>query len=247
MTQPLERTMALVGAHELILQVLSDESTSPALKRLALWVLRHYPDPLEIQDEARRQDSAHNRRTVLFPGQWLAPKEEVTTSALASITLFLDFDGVLHRDGAMGGELFEPACILALAGVLSEFPIVEVVISSSWREVHPLQDLRDMVPQLEARIVAATPDKVERIHLPDELWSFARHGQCWAWQAWNRPSGTPWIALDDQAWRFAPGCPNLLVVDGKTGFTDAHAAELRLRIQTLLSQENAQPVQHADE
>jgi hypothetical protein len=152
---------------------------------------------------------------------------------LDKITLFLDFDGVLHPDGSIGGALFEPSCILALEEVLQEFHAVEVVISSSWREVHPLADLLDMVPELAPRIVGCTPDRVERIHLPGELWSYARHGQCWAWVNWNRAPGVKWVALDDQAWRFTPECPELLVIDGKTGFNSFHGAQLRQRLEAM--------------
>ena len=72
--------------------------------------------------------------------------------------LFLDFDGVLHR--ATGESIlidhFEYAERLGFAIAL--FPEVQVVISSSWREVHRLDELREFCgPILGRRIVDVTP------------------------------------------------------------------------------------------
>ncbi len=83
---------------------------------------------------------------------------------MIGVTPFVNLDGVLHRDGAVHDQLIEPACIQGLAGVLPEFPSDGLVMSRSWREVHPLQDPRDMVPELEIRIVAAPPGRVDRIY-----------------------------------------------------------------------------------
>jgi hypothetical protein len=61
------------------------------------------------------------------------------------ITLFLDFDGVLHPQGGTTDRLFEHSNLLQIC--LQQIEHIEVVISSSWAEVHPLEHLRDFFEQ----------------------------------------------------------------------------------------------------
>lgn len=151
------------------------------------------------------------------------------TRQIGSQVLFLDFDGVLHRDGAPVDELF--CHIPLLEEALRRCPGVDVVISSSWREVHPLDEIQEYFsPDIGARIIGITPARPELATIPTELWSFVREAECVAWIMEHRPS-PPWIALDDQAWRFRPFCPNLLLIDGKTGLTPEKAEHLVRRLQ----------------
>lgn len=46
--------------------------------------------------------------------------------------LFLDFDGVLHP--ITGSTPFQIASVNALEVVISQFPDLNIVVSSSWRE-----------------------------------------------------------------------------------------------------------------
>lgn len=69
--------------------------------------------------------------------------------------LFLDFDGVLHPRAA-GENLF--VHIPRIERVLSDFPAVQVVISSSWREVTPLHELQAIFSEgMRLRIIGTTP------------------------------------------------------------------------------------------
>lgn len=143
--------------------------------------------------------------------------------------LFLDFDGVLHRDGAEVEEYF--LCAPLIEAVLREFPHIEVVISSSWGQVHPLNELREFfADDLKHRIIDVTPGNLQVSEIPGELWNFVREAQCDGWIRVNRP-GARWIALDDQAWRFDPSSAHLLLVDGKIGIRDADMRELRRRLR----------------
>ncbi len=76
--------------------------------------------------------------------------------------LFLDIDGVLHPlpdPGQSGAEQFTRLDLLE--EVLRQLPHVDVVISSSWRELHPLDDIRTYFsPDVQARIVDVTPMRV---------------------------------------------------------------------------------------
>ena len=65
--------------------------------------------------------------------------------------LFLDFDGVLHTNHSDAAdhfcqrERFESA--------MREFPTVQIVIASTWREGHTLNEIREMLSQEEMRFV----------------------------------------------------------------------------------------------
>jgi len=54
--------------------------------------------------------------------------------------IFLDFDGVLHPDGV---GLFSRLPLLE--SFLSRMPEAEIVVSSTWREDHTLDELRQFV------------------------------------------------------------------------------------------------------
>lgn len=69
--------------------------------------------------------------------------------------LFLNFDGVLHPVGAQVNRLF---CQLELLETwLRLHPSGRIVISSSWRIRHPLDELREIFSEdLRLRVVGAT-------------------------------------------------------------------------------------------
>ncbi|HXY22312.1 MAG TPA: HAD domain-containing protein, partial [Burkholderiaceae bacterium] len=70
--------------------------------------------------------------------------------------LFLDFDGVLHPDPCPDqSRLFENAA--RLADALQKFPEVGIVLSTSWRNVRPENELLDPLPaSLRARVLGIT-------------------------------------------------------------------------------------------
>ena len=71
-----------------------------------------------------------------------------------SCIVFLDFNSVTHPEPCKGVNYF---CHLPLIEVvLREYPAVDIVISSSWRdpELHSLDDLRGFLsPDIAARVV----------------------------------------------------------------------------------------------
>lgn len=142
--------------------------------------------------------------------------------------LFLDIDGVLHPKPVLGrsGETDLFCSLHLLEDVLREAPHVQVVISSSWREHHPLDEIREYFsPDLRERIVGATP-LPPLASMPEHLADFPRQAECAAWLARYRPPGTTWLAIDDMAEDFAPRCAQLLLIDGSVGLTSESATEL---------------------
>ena len=135
--------------------------------------------------------------------------------------LFLDFDGVLHPVGVPEG----PKCFSEMGTfvrLLELLPEVEVVLSTSWRQSHGLEACFEFFPEsIRSRIVDANPYRVEDRDKPDHLLSFVREAECYYWMERNRSLGTPWLALDDDAFRFSEDCKNLFLTNPRTGLVEA--------------------------
>lgn len=150
--------------------------------------------------------------------------------------LFLDFDGVTHPEPCFQENVL---CRLHLIeAVLLEFPSVDIVISSSWREHYPLEELREFFsPPLRPRVIGVTPSikNPSSDWLPGHIPQFERQWEIETWMKANRPWGTPWLAIDDRAHWFMPDCPHLLLLDSLESFRTEHQAPLRAMLQERLS------------
>jgi hypothetical protein len=123
-----------------------------------------------------------------------------------SFVLFLDFDGVLHP-----GTTGTMRLIKELEQLLAHYPDVVVVISSSWRMGESLDELRAWFsPEFAPRIVSVTP-------VLDQSQPAARQAEIESWLQ-NNPT-VHYCALDDEPPLFRPGCPWLVVTNGRTGLT----------------------------
>lgn len=139
--------------------------------------------------------------------------------------VMLDFDGVLHPEGANPGDYF---CFLP--NVVEVFEAIDpqgrvpVVISSKWRDQHPLRELRDHFPDAFARrIVGVTPDLAPKAPAWQQYVAWERgdthigsppalrQRECETWVSRHAP-GAAWLAIDDTPGGFEPGCRNLFLV-----------------------------------
>ena len=152
------------------------------------------------------------------------PEKQNTQPSPNVVTIFLDFDGVLHPVGATSDRLFEKGGMLA--EVLQEMPNTEVVISSSWAAYHSLQEIRDLLegwPALHSRIVGVTEQRIrgriERSDFPE------RETQCLDWLISNKRSLYRWVAIDDDALNFDTR-ERLVHTRGFVGLTQADLEEL---------------------
>lgn len=143
--------------------------------------------------------------------------------------LFLDFDGVMHPVRCGVDQYF---CRLGLLeDWLQRQPDVEVVISSSWRAVHPLDEIQSYFgAEFQHRIVGATPQ------LMRGSWDkggevFVREKEIALWRSSNSSPDRPWGALDDMPELFSVGHRHLVVVDGAVGLTEADLALLDQLLQ----------------
>ena len=139
--------------------------------------------------------------------------------------LFLDFDGVLHPDPCPDkSRLFEN--VTRLADALQEFPEVGIVLSTSWRNVRPESELLDPLPaSLRARVLGITPRFGDFTAAASRI-PYRRHAECEQWLLAHDMSDSPWWALDDRAYWFAPYCENLIQCDAQRGFDERACAHL---------------------
>ena len=132
--------------------------------------------------------------------------------------LFLDLDGVLRRQDS---ELYrlEADCLAAFEDTLRWLPEAEVIITSSWREVMPLPQLRALFSDdLRDRIVGVTP----LARLRDGHY---RHHEVLAYLRLHGLSDGPWIAIDDHPEHYPAGC-EVLLIDPTRGFDRDAARDL---------------------
>lgn len=168
----------------------------------------------------------------------------ISSSPRGDVTLFLDIDGVLHSHDP-GAEKF--TALPQLQESIRRHPRLEVVISSSWREVFDFEDLVELFDEdLRTRIVGCTP-------VLNQDTEFVRQRECEQWMRTHRPSDHEWVVLEDEQALFEPGCPHLLLVDGSMGlqlkdlmFLDERLSEAVARVPELkLARERvAQAAEH---
>ena len=169
------------------------------------------------------------------------------TDAAPRYLVFLDFDGVLHT--RKSGVHFARAA--ALGAVLAGFDGLRVVVSSSWKEIYLLGELKMFCgPVLGPLIVGQTPDLVipngmekPRVRLHDDgatrtanagtrLW-YQRYAEITTWLDDRRCSDLPWLALDDFEHFFPPECRQLYRVED--ALTDDDLARISERIANELA------------
>jgi hypothetical protein len=135
--------------------------------------------------------------------------------------IFLDFDGVMHPVNQTDLFCREEH----LARVLRDFPDVEIVISSSWRETHTLKNmLTFFLTDLRSRIVGMTP-VVEIRDTVDMPGVRLREINKYLTDTGNQHRR--WVALDDDPGIFPARCTDLILCDGNHGF--GNVAEKALR------------------
>jgi hypothetical protein len=154
------------------------------------------------------------------------------------VILFLDFDGVLHAEILSSRQPLLSQLPL-LETVLREFPVVEVVISSTWRLKWADQSVatnelrKHFSPDIAPRVIDVTPHhiRLDSKLAPDGLYLYHRHWEIETWLRVHRPPGTPWVAVDDREYLFRPFLNNLVKVNPATGLTAEDLQELRRRIK----------------
>lgn len=88
---------------------------------------------------------------------------------ISTITLFLDIDGVLATEKSYEtrGDNLDRDCIFIFNQLLDQFHF-KIVISSSWKVMYSLKELRHLLQDLHAEIWGVTPtlgDRKEEIRV----------------------------------------------------------------------------------
>ena len=146
--------------------------------------------------------------------------------------LALDFDGVMHPVNSSTEPKF---CRLdLLERWLRKRPAFDILISSSWREVHSL-DLMQLffADDLQARVIGVTP-LAHRLLGPSWSRSDAERAVAigerqYEIEQWITDSSAPtrrWAALDDDPSLFRLDCTHLVLCDPNVGLTEAHIEQL---------------------
>ncbi|WP_071658868.1 HAD domain-containing protein [Duganella sp. HH101] len=161
-------------------------------------------------------------------------------------TIFLDYDGTLHRGHALVDEdgtvsldsentLFEFAPLLV--NLLKPYPQVEIVLTTSWLDTFPLEKVISYLPvSLAKRVVGATDDiKVPFGYLQD---GSARTYRIRSYVFAHRLKN--WLALDDSvygAFHLSTSVltlePHLVLLDAQQGI---NTAEARNRVKSWLAE-----------
>lgn len=147
------------------------------------------------------------------------------------VTIFLDFDGVLHPTWAKSDRLFEKAGLLNQ--VIASCPRIEFVVSSSWAAYKDHEQIRrnfQAYPALQ-RLVVGQTQQVKRPAmdfggLPE------RETQCRNWLHENGRHQERWLAIEDEAACFKT-TDNVIKTDGNVGLTSVNIEALKTKILAL--------------
>ncbi len=142
-------------------------------------------------------------------------REETRVTAVPeSLLIFLDFDGVLRRKDAPLYR-FEKPLRLAFEDAVRRIPGAEIVITSTWREVAGLTDLRKLFSRdVAERMVGVTP-----------IGEGCRYVEILTYLRATGAEGSRFVVVDDDPHSFPRGVP-LLLIDPVKGFGAEEAEKL---------------------
>ncbi len=124
-------------------------------------------------------------------------------------TIYLDFDGVLHRSVCPPDEFF--SCLPVLAP-LQSFDF-DIVISSSWRFHYTQAELAARLGELGTKVIGQTGPAHEGAHARwHEIYDHAEHHGI-----------SRWVAVDDSAFEFPrslASASRLVLCNAMTGISE---------------------------
>lgn len=138
--------------------------------------------------------------------------------------LFLDIDGVLRPLDSIPG-LLDASCRQYFGAVMIKHPDWQIVLTSSWRQEHPLDYLQSLFPsKIRTQIIGVTApaESNSGAYKQKEVEAYLTH----------HAIDSSWLAIDDNAALYAPSAP-LFTIDGKLGFTATDAQELHVKLSKI--------------
>jgi hypothetical protein len=156
--------------------------------------------------------------------------------------IFLDIDGVLVKEGDPDSVdlpidleedfvKFDSTCLQVFEAVVRLHETCKIVISSSWREIFPLETIKKLFsPDIAKRVIGVTPLVTRPV-------KYYRYYEIISYLETNKLSQEKWVAIDDIPEHF-PKDTHLVVTNPYTGF-DSHAAE---KLKSYLTKPSPDPV-----
>jgi len=142
-----------------------------------------------------------------------------------NILLFLDFDGVTHPNS--GSAPFKQENMFWLEKALTEFPQINIVISSSWRETKPLNEIKQLLGHIAgSRVIGITPV------IDDPFLHAIRYYEVIKYLEETDNIDTLWFALDDTP-GFYKGNGTVIYTDPHTGLSESDYVKIRDLIHGL--------------
>lgn len=147
--------------------------------------------------------------------------------AVQPLTLFYDIDGCFHPHGrakfneantvhrAPDDGLFEWAPLLQ--AVLDDFPDIQLVCHSTWRNIYTFDDLKKQLPRILAERTVGITEAYRDRHL--SISEYAKAAGI-----------THYVILDDDPWAFPSKLERLVIVPSDTGISSDGALD-RLRAE----------------
>jgi len=147
------------------------------------------------------------------------------------LVVFLDFDGVLRREGDPKYRI-NSALRLLFEQTILPFD-VQIVISSNWKDAFDLPTIRKcFAPEIAPRIIDRTPTLSGQINDATK-W---KEIEAWLKQAKPYPQ---WIAIDDKASEFPTNIlPQVILTNPTLGFDNVAATALRRTLQRSMACES---------
>lgn len=145
--------------------------------------------------------------------------------------LFLDFDGVLHPF-PMSPHDQHFSQVAYLWTILDSNPQLSVVITSTWRETHSLEQLIELLnppSQYVARFIGVTP-VLEDLH---NYVAGVRQTEIESYLTSNNMEKNTYIVLDDIEEYFHSHFKNLYLVDGTHGLTQEDVDMIPIWIKSI--------------
>ncbi len=151
--------------------------------------------------------------------------------------IFLDIDGVLVPEKKFQDSIatedflkFDPICLQLFETVLRTHPHVLVGISSSWRDLFPLEIVRSFFSvDIASRVVGFTPLLDTETPSPSPYY---RYQEVIEFLRAHNASDHSWIAIDDRR-DYYPPHTHLIVTDAYHGFNPSAALALEQYLSQL--------------
>lgn len=142
--------------------------------------------------------------------------------------IFLDFDGVLH--GTKSLSFF--ANNQLLADFLNNYPFVQIVLSTSWRESYSLERIKEQcIPELASKVVGITPilNVSPRGIRAKEVEQYVKE---------NNLNYYEYVCIDDLSFLFHDEFEQLILTDPETGINEDTLLQLKEKLDYFLSKKN---------